>query len=75
MPAAYAAAAFVALWAWQTSPEGAPVVAARRSSTKMLLGAGNTLSNLMFAAFQCGVAERLATSTVTIVALQAVGVP
>jgi L-lactate permease len=41
----------------------------------MLLGAGNTLSNLMFAAFQCGVAERLATSTVTIVALQAVGVP
>jgi lactate permease len=31
------------------------------------------VSNLMFAAFQYGVAERLAMSTVMIVALQAVG--
>ncbi len=33
----------------------------------------NTVSNLMFSAFQYGVAERLAMSTVVIVALQAVG--
>ena len=37
------------------------------------IAGSNTVSNLMFSAFQFGVAERLAMSTVTIVALQAVG--
>jgi lactate permease len=37
------------------------------------IAGSNTVSNLMFAAFQYGVAERLAMSTVMIVALQAVG--
>jgi len=37
------------------------------------IAGSNTVSNLMFSAFQFGVAERLAMSTVTVVALQAVG--
>ena len=37
------------------------------------IAGSNTVSNLMFAAFQFGVAERLAMSTVMIVSLQAVG--
>jgi lactate permease len=37
------------------------------------IAGSNTVSNLMFSAFQYGVAERLAISTVMIVALQAVG--
>jgi lactate permease len=37
------------------------------------IAGSNTVSNLMFSAFQFGVAERLAMSTVMIVALQAVG--
>jgi lactate permease len=37
------------------------------------IAGSNTVSNLMFSAFQYGVAERLAMSTATIVALQAVG--
>lgn len=37
------------------------------------IAGSNTVSNLMFSAFQYGVAERLAMSTVFIVALQAVG--
>ncbi|MGY8799881.1 MAG: L-lactate permease [Longimicrobiales bacterium] len=37
------------------------------------IAGSNTVSNLMFSAFQYGVAERLAMSTVMIVALQAVG--
>jgi lactate permease len=37
------------------------------------IAGSNTVSNLMFSAFQYGVAERLAMSTVIIVALQAVG--
>jgi len=37
------------------------------------IAGSNTVSNLMFSAFQYGVAERLAMSTVMIVSLQAVG--
>ncbi|MEM7417830.1 MAG: L-lactate permease [Gemmatimonadota bacterium] len=37
------------------------------------IAGSNTVSNLMFSAFQYGVAERLSMSTVMIVALQAVG--
>jgi lactate permease len=37
------------------------------------IAGSNTVSNLMFSTFQYGVAERLAMSTVIIVALQAVG--
>jgi len=37
------------------------------------IAGSNTVSNLMFSAFQFGVAERLAMSTVMIVSLQAVG--
>ncbi len=37
------------------------------------IAGSNVVSNLMFSAFQFGVAERLAMSTVTIVALQSVG--
>jgi lactate permease len=37
------------------------------------IAGSNTVSNLMFSAFQYGVAERLAMSTAMIVALQAVG--
>jgi lactate permease len=37
------------------------------------IAGSNTVSNLMFSAFQFGIAEQLAMSTVTIVALQAVG--
>lgn len=37
------------------------------------IAGSNTVSNLMFSAFQFGVAERLAASSVMIVALQAVG--
>ena len=37
------------------------------------IAGSNTVSNLMFSAFQFGIAERLAMSTVMIVSLQAVG--
>lgn len=50
-----------------------PAFAGVTGALGAFIAGSNTVSNLMFAAFQHGVAERLAISTVTIVALQAVG--
>jgi len=50
-----------------------PLFAGATGALGAFIAGSNTVSNLMFAAFQFGVAERLAMSTVMIVALQAVG--
>jgi len=50
-----------------------PFFAPMTGALGAFIAGSNTVSNLMFAAFQYGVAERLAMSTVMIVALQAVG--
>ncbi len=50
-------------------PFFAPVIGALGA----FIAGSNVVSNLMFSAFQFGVAERLAMSTITIVALQSVG--
>jgi lactate permease len=50
-----------------------PFFAGMTGALGAFIAGSNTVSNLMFAAFQYGVAERLAMSTVMIVALQAVG--
>jgi lactate permease len=50
-----------------------PLFAGMTGALGAFIAGSNTVSNLMFAAFQYGVAERLAMSTVMIVALQAVG--
>jgi len=50
-----------------------PLFAGMTGALGAFIAGSNTVSNLMFAAFQFGVAERLAMSTVMIVALQAVG--
>jgi len=50
-----------------------PLFAGMTGALGAFIAGSNTVSNLMFAAFQFGVAERLAMSTVFIVALQAVG--
>jgi lactate permease len=50
-----------------------PFFAPMTGALGAFIAGSNTVSNLMFAAFQYGVAERLAMSTVFIVALQAVG--
>lgn len=50
-----------------------PLFAGATGALGAFIAGSNTVSNLMFAAFQYGVAERLAISTVTVVALQAVG--
>lgn len=50
-----------------------PAFAGVTGALGAFIAGSNTVSNLMFAAFQFGVAERLAMSTVMIVALQAVG--
>lgn len=50
-----------------------PVFAASIGALGAFIAGSNTISNLMFSAFQFGVAERLAMPTVTILALQAVG--
>ena len=50
-----------------------PMFAGVTGALGAFIAGSNTVSNLMFAAFQYGVAERLAMSTVMIVALQAVG--
>jgi lactate permease len=50
-----------------------PLFAGVTGALGAFIAGSNTVSNLMFSAFQYGVAERLAMSTVTIVALQAVG--
>jgi lactate permease len=50
-----------------------PLFAGATGALGAFIAGSNTVSNLMFSAFQFGVAERLAMSTMTIVALQAVG--
>jgi len=50
-----------------------PLFAGATGALGAFIAGSNTVSNLMFSAFQYGVAERLAMSTVMIVALQAVG--
>lgn len=50
-----------------------PFFAPMTGALGAFIAGSNTVSNLMFSAFQYGVAERLAMSTVFIVALQAVG--
>ena len=50
-----------------------PLFAGMTGALGAFIAGSNTVSNLMFSAFQYGVAERLAMSTVMIVALQAVG--
>jgi lactate permease len=50
-----------------------PLFAGMTGALGAFIAGSNTVSNLMFSAFQFGVAERLAMSTVMIVALQAVG--
>jgi len=50
-----------------------PAFAGVTGALGAFIAGSNTVSNLMFSAFQFGIAERLAMSTVTIVALQAVG--
>lgn len=60
---------------WVASNVGAiwPLFAGVTGALGAFIAGSNTVSNLMFAAFQYGVAERLAISTMMIVALQAVG--
>jgi lactate permease len=60
---------------WVAGNVGAvwPFFAPTTGALGAFIAGSNTVSNLMFAAFQYGVAERLAMSTVMIVALQAVG--
>lgn len=50
-----------------------PLFAPAIGALGAFIAGSNVVSNLMFSAFQFGVAERLAMSTVTIVALQSVG--
>ena len=50
-----------------------PLFAGVTGALGAFIAGSNTVSNLMFSAFQFGVAERLEMSTVMIVALQAVG--
>ncbi len=50
-----------------------PLFAGMTGALGAFIAGSNTVSNLMFSAFQYGVAERLAVSTMMIVALQAVG--
>lgn len=65
----------VALAEWVAVNVGAvwPLFAPAIGALGAFIAGSNTVSNLMFAAFQHGVAERLAQSTVWVVALQSVG--
>jgi lactate permease len=65
----------LAMAEWVAGNVGAvwPFFAPMTGALGAFIAGSNTVSNLMFSAFQYGVAERLAMSTVTIVALQAVG--
>jgi len=61
--------------AWVATSVGGvwPMFAGMTGALGAFIAGSNTVSNLMFSAFQYGVAERLAMSTMMIVALQAVG--
>jgi lactate permease len=65
----------LAMAEWVAGNVGAvwPFFAPMTGALGAFIAGSNTVSNLMFSAFQYGVAERLAMSTVMIVALQAVG--
>ena len=65
----------LAMAEWVAGNVGAvwPFFAPMTGALGAFIAGSNTVSNLMFSAFQYGVAERLAMSTVFIVALQAVG--
>jgi lactate permease len=65
----------LAMAEWVAGNVGAvwPLFAGVTGALGAFIAGSNTVSNLMFSAFQFGVAERLVTSTVMIVALQAVG--
>lgn len=65
----------LAMAEWVAGNVGAvwPFFAPVTGALGAFIAGSNTVSNLMFSAFQYGVAERLAMSTVMIVALQAVG--
>jgi len=65
----------IALAEWVATNVGAswPAFAGVTGALGAFIAGSNTVSNLMFSAFQYGVAERLALSSALIVALQAVG--
>jgi len=65
----------VAMAEWVATHAGRvwPLFAGVTGALGAFIAGSNTVSNLMFSAFQFGVAERLAVSTALIVALQAVG--
>lgn len=65
----------LAMAEWVAGNVGAvwPFFAPMTGALGAFIAGSNTVSNLMFSAFQFGVAERLAMSTVMIVSLQAVG--
>lgn len=65
----------LAMAEWVAGNVGAvwPFFAPMTGALGAFIAGSNTVSNLMFSAFQYGVADRLAMSTVMIVALQAVG--
>ena len=65
----------LAMAEWVAGNVGAvwPFFAPMTGALGAFIAGSNTVSNLMFSAFQYGVAERLSMSTVMIVALQAVG--
>ncbi len=63
----------MAQWVAENVGQVWPLFAGVAGALGAFIAGSNTVSNLMFSAFQYGVAERLAMSTVVIVALQAVG--
>ena len=65
----------IALAEWVATNVGAswPAFAGVIGALGAFIAGSNTVSNLMFSAFQYGVAERLALSSALIIALQAVG--
>jgi lactate permease len=63
----------MAQWVAENVGQVWPAFAGVVGALGAFIAGSNTVSNLMFSAFQYGVAERLAMSTLVIVALQAVG--
>lgn len=60
-------------WVAQTVGASWPLFAPSIGALGAFISGSNTISNLMFSAFQFGVAEQLGISTIIIVALQSVG--
>jgi lactate permease len=63
----------MAEWTAQHAGRAWPALAGVIGALGAFIAGSNTVSNMMFVAFQAGVAQRLALSTAWIVALQAVG--